>query len=285
MPILGIEFSNLQLEQLRGHLHGDELHLVEHGLSFDERVADTKQFVEQFNINALLVCEFFDRPRPYADLQSLRFLKAVHCARNQATGVTPPIIFVGNYPDDRQTDFLRSGADICLRPTLVSSKGAAIIDPELILLQISKFNRLLNQKSQTLCEKLGLTIDEQSGNVSLLNYSLNLRPAEFNVLKVLAKNPGKYCSENFISDIIYSFDGSTGSNTIDVYIGKIRKKIKAALETLGLDPELEIIGTKHRLGWYLRVDNLQSLVDQSSPQSTTTKPGDHLRVGSLKAVA
>lgn len=54
---------------------------------------------------------------------------------------------------------------------------------------------------------------------------LDLSPKEFVILKMLIESAGKVVSKSRLEDLLYSWDNSVESNTIEVHVHHLRKKI------------------------------------------------------------
>lgn len=74
-----------------------------------------------------------------------------------------------------------------------------------------------------------LTIDRKSFEVIYKDTKLHFARKEFELLHLLASNPGKVFSRNEILDNIWGNDVYVGDRTIDVHVRKIREKIDANL--------------------------------------------------------
>jgi two-component system response regulator QseB len=55
--------------------------------------------------------------------------------------------------------------------------------------------------------------------------ALEISPKEFAILKMLLENVGKTVSKSRLEDLLYSWDNAIESNTIEVHIHHLRKKI------------------------------------------------------------
>ncbi|MBI1185073.1 response regulator [bacterium] len=75
----------------------------------------------------------------------------------------------------------------------------------------------------------GLTIDRKSFEVTYNDEKIHFARKEFELLYMLASNPGKVFSRNDILDNIWGNDVYVGDRTIDVHIRKIREKIDPVL--------------------------------------------------------
>ncbi len=74
-----------------------------------------------------------------------------------------------------------------------------------------------------------LMIDRKSFEVTYGDNKIHFARKEFELLYMLASNPGKVFSRNDILDNIWGNDVYVGDRTIDVHIRKIREKIDPAL--------------------------------------------------------
>lgn len=62
---------------------------------------------------------------------------------------------------------------------------------------------------------------------------IELTAKEWAVLEKLASRPGRIVSKEALDQTLYSFADEVGSNTLEVYISRIRKKIgKQRVETV-----------------------------------------------------
>ena len=67
---------------------------------------------------------------------------------------------------------------------------------------------------------LGLTHKFTNNKVEI-----DLSPKEFAIMKSLMENIGKVISKDYLENILYSWDDSVESNTVEVHIHHLRKKI------------------------------------------------------------
>lgn len=89
-----------------------------------------------------------------------------------------------------------------------------------------------------------LEIDTGTHRVTCDGEEINLTPREYALLEALAMNEGRVLSRDAIQYRIWNSEEST-SNTVDVYIGLLRKKIDA-------DRPVKLIHTVHGLGYMLK---------------------------------
>ncbi len=78
-----------------------------------------------------------------------------------------------------------------------------------------------------------MTLDTQGRRVRLDGNDIELTAKEWAVLEKLASHPGRIVNKEALDQALYSFDDEIGSNTLEVYISRIRKKIgKQRMETV-----------------------------------------------------
>jgi DNA-binding response OmpR family regulator len=90
-----------------------------------------------------------------------------------------------------------------------------------------------------------LSIDTSARQVLRGNEELALTPREYSLLEALAKNEGRPLTREMILERVWDDEGRTGSNTVDVYITMLRRKIDS-------DAEVKLIHTVHGVGYVLR---------------------------------
>ncbi len=89
-----------------------------------------------------------------------------------------------------------------------------------------------------------LEIDTGMHRVTRSGHEITLTPREYALLEALAMNEGRVLSRDAIQYRVWNNEETT-SNTVDVYIGMLRKKIDA-------DSAVKLIHTVHRLGYMLK---------------------------------
>jgi two-component system response regulator MprA len=90
-----------------------------------------------------------------------------------------------------------------------------------------------------------LELDPRSRLVTRGGRSMELTRTEFALLELLLRNAGTVLTRDTIRERVWGFDDSYGSNTLDVYIGYLRRKTEA-----GGEPRL--IHTVRGVGFVLR---------------------------------
>lgn len=74
-----------------------------------------------------------------------------------------------------------------------------------------------------------LALDTRSGRVTLQGQTVALTSHEYKVLEYLMHRPGAVVSRTELTEHIYAQDFERDSNTIEVFVGRLRKKLPAAL--------------------------------------------------------
>lgn len=78
-----------------------------------------------------------------------------------------------------------------------------------------------------------ITLDTRQARVTVDGETLSLTGHEYRVLAILMQRAGEVVSRSELVDHIYAQDFERDSNTIDVFIGRLRKKLpKGAIETV-----------------------------------------------------
>ena len=72
----------------------------------------------------------------------------------------------------------------------------------------------------------GLVIDEDRFAVTVNGTKIELTPKEFELLRYLARHPGKVFTRDFLLETIWGYDYTGDSRTVDVHIRHIRQKLE-----------------------------------------------------------
>lgn len=104
---------------------------------------------------------------------------------------------------------------------------------------ISRYQRLTNSHSasDTTIKIDGLSINKDSGEVSLNGAKINLTKKEFEVLYHMASNPDTIFGKNELFEKVWGYDSLGDTSTLTVHINRLRDKLKEA------DPDTEYIKT------------------------------------------
>ncbi len=74
-----------------------------------------------------------------------------------------------------------------------------------------------------------LTLDTRAGRVTVAGQALTLTSHEFRVLSYLMHHQNDIVSRNELTEHIYAQDFDRDSNTVEVFIGRLRKKLPPAM--------------------------------------------------------
>jgi len=88
-------------------------------------------------------------------------------------------------------------------------------------------------------------IDTAARRVTRDGVEIALTPREYTLLEALAANEGRVLTRERVLERVWMDEGNTGSNTVDVYINLLRRKIDAGADH-------KIIQTVHGVGYVLR---------------------------------
>jgi DNA-binding response OmpR family regulator len=80
-------------------------------------------------------------------------------------------------------------------------------------------------KPQALMSLSGISLDPAAHTVSVDGQAVDLGAKEFALLQTLMLNAGRVLSRRQLEEQIYSWTDETGSNTVEVYIHHLRKKL------------------------------------------------------------
>jgi DNA-binding response OmpR family regulator len=92
-------------------------------------------------------------------------------------------------------------------------------------------------------EQGGIRLDTGAHTVTVDGAPVELRTKEFAVLEYFMHHPGRLLTRRQIEDHVWAYDFDATSNLVEVYIGRIRRKITGAG---GADPFVTIRGSGYR---------------------------------------
>jgi len=92
-----------------------------------------------------------------------------------------------------------------------------------------------------------INFDRDSYVVTLNEMEVSLTVKEMAILELLMTHPGKYLSRERILTNVWGMDMDPMTNVVDVYIGKLRKKLMFELD----DKQISMVETKRGIGYRL----------------------------------
>ena len=144
--------------------------------------------------------------------------------RLRASGhATPVIIMTARDQISDRIAGLQSGAD------------DYVIKPFDVQELLARLGAVMRRAKGSACSWLqvgALALDLQGRRARVDQHPVELTAKEWAVLEKLASHPGRIVNKEALDQALYSFDDEVGSNTLEVYISRIRKKIgKHRVET------------------------------------------------------
>jgi two-component system OmpR family response regulator len=135
----------------------------------------------------------------------------------RSTGVTTPVLILtarDGWSD--RVDGLDAGADDYLTKPFHLPELAARVRAAL---------RRSSGRTNPLFERDGIVFDTRHGRATVQGVPVDLTSQEVAVLTYLIHNSGRLISRTELSEHIYEYDGDRDSNTIAVFINRLRKKL------------------------------------------------------------
>ncbi|MGH8334894.1 MAG: winged helix-turn-helix domain-containing protein, partial [Pseudomonas sp.] len=134
-------------------------------------------------------------------------------------GVATPILMISALSDvDERVRGLRAGGDDYLTKPFATDEMAARVE---VLLR--RQNNVTAQATTLRVADLELNLI--SHEASRDGQLLTLLPTEYKLLEFLMRNTGQILSRMMIFEEVWGYHFDTGTNLIDVHIGRLRKKI------------------------------------------------------------
>jgi two-component system response regulator MprA len=114
----------------------------------------------------------------------------------------------------------------------------------------ARLNRLLRRRGRTSADGEVLRYDDlelvvPTQEVRRAGRRIELTQTEFRLLELFLRNPARVLDRALIAERVWGFDFGSNSNSMNVYIGYLRRKTEAAGEP-------RLIHTKRGVGYILR---------------------------------
>jgi two-component system OmpR family response regulator len=144
--------------------------------------------------------------------------------QRKAGSVTPVIIMTARDQVSDRIAGLNAGADDYLvKP----------FDLDELSARVGAVARRYIGNPNPLVEHGDLSIDLAARSVRRHGKSVQLTAREWTLFEAFVQRPGLLLSKSQLEDLLYAFDAEVESNTIEVYAGRIRKKLGSdAIETV-----------------------------------------------------
>jgi two-component system OmpR family response regulator len=193
-----------------------------HGVDWAKRLADADAFVRLAHYDLILL----DLMLP--DGRGLDFLRS----RRQAGDTTAVIILTARDQVSDRIAGLNAGADDYLvKPFDLAELSA----------RLSAVARRYGGNPNPLMQIGRLTLDLAARSIVRDGRSISLTAREWALFDAFIQRPTMLLSKALLEERLYTFDSEVESNTIEVYVGRLRKK-------LGADVIETVRGMGYRLG-------------------------------------
>jgi two-component system OmpR family response regulator len=100
---------------------------------------------------------------------------------------------------------------------------------EELLARLRALIRRANGQASPMLQCGAVALDTRSGRVTVAGSPIALTSHEFKVLSYLMHRPGSVVSRSELTEHIYAQDFDRDSNTIEVFVGRLRRKLPAEL--------------------------------------------------------
>ena len=110
---------------------------------------------------------------------------------------------------------------------------------------IRRSNSFSNEEERGQLSYGGLILDQQSRQVTRDLITIDLTKTEFELLQIFMEEPGRVFNRDQIYERVWGYGSSMASNSLDVYIGYLRRKIED-------DDKPRLLKTIRGVGYVLR---------------------------------
>ncbi len=127
----------------------------------------------------------------------------------------PVLLLTARNTVDDKVDGLDSGADDYLTKPFDIAEFFA---------RVRSLLRRKGEQKSTHFHAAGITLDPVDRTVSFAGKTVDLTAREFAILEILLRNTGRYVSKARLEEGIYNWGEEVESNTVEVYISRLRKR-------------------------------------------------------------
>ncbi len=168
-------------------------------------------------------------------LDGLEATKALRAAGNDV----PILVLTARDAVHDRVDGLDAGADDYL------TKPFALEEMLARLRALLRRTASRDSDEQTLLSFADLSLDTATREVRRGERSVSLTRTEFALLELFMRRPRRVLERSFILEEVWGFDFPTTANSLEVYVGYVRRKLEQ-------DGELRLLHTMRGVGYVLR---------------------------------
>ena len=160
------------------------------------------------------------------------------CQRIQRDGWTPVLMLTARTEEaDKVAGFAVGADDYLTKPFSLRELAARV---QAIL---RRRERIEGSTDEASIQRPGLVVDVRRRRVEVDGEEVQLTPLEFEILRVLAREPGMVLSRDQLMDRIWGYRDHAGGRVVDSHVARLRRKLGED----GNDPRF--IRTVHGVGY------------------------------------
>ena len=164
------------------------------------------------------------------------------CRRVREFSKVPIIMLTAKNDDTDKIAGLTNGADDYVTKPFNIMEIKARIDA--VLRRTSSEKKPAPQTDETVLCISDMKLERTNKRLFIAGREYNITVKEFEVLDLLASNPGKLYSRDKLLELIWGLDYPGGSRTVDVHVRRLREKIEEQ------PSEPKYVQTKWGVGYY-----------------------------------
>lgn len=205
-------------------------HAIKRGLEQEKMAVDVcYNGREGFGMTTINTYDAIILDRMLPDLEGVEVLKNIRAKNNQ----TPVIFLTAKDQIEARVEGLDAGADDYL------------VKPFAFEELLARIRALLRRPKDKLGEQLSygdLSLDPITYVVTRSSKEIKLTSKEFALLEFLLRNPDRVLTKEMIINHVWNYDADILPNTVEVYIGYLRRKIDQSAKE-------KLIHTRHGFGY------------------------------------
>lgn len=142
------------------------------------------------------------------------------CRRLRNHGHRTPVLMLGaRLETEDLVTALDAGADDCL---------GTPFEMEELLARLRSLLRRTAPDLESMLEAGPLRLDPPSRSVTVDGSEIDLTPREFSLLELMLREAGVVLTKTVLYDRVWGYDLGSGSRSLDVHIGNLRRKLEAS---------------------------------------------------------